>query len=89
MPDGMIWIFAAIVIALIFSVPAIITRNATQKLDRELTAYVANGSLTTHTAKQIRDSKASTTRKREIAALVAEGMPPTDAIALLSAMPQD
>jgi len=89
MPDGMIWIFIAIAVALIFAVPAIITHTAAQRLDRDLTAYVAGGTLTTDTAKHIRESKATTSRKREIAALIAEGMPPHDGLELLKAMPKE
>jgi hypothetical protein len=61
-------------------------RAAAERLDSELTAYVAEGGLDADTAKAILATKATTGRKREVAALIAEGMDPAQGLALLDAM---
>lgn len=57
-----------------------------ERLDSELTAYVAEGGMSAETARAILATSATTARKREVAALIAEGMQPAEGLALLEAM---
>ncbi|MGP1347636.1 MAG: hypothetical protein ACTS3F_13345 [Phycisphaerales bacterium] len=84
--DGMIFLFICLAVGLLIGAAALWEQSRTRALDRELTAYLAEGALSAETAKAIRATGATIARKREIAALVAEGMPPDDALTMLNAM---
>lgn len=75
---ALIWIAAVVVLV----VGAVWERRKSERLDSDLTAYVAEGSKTPDTAKAILNTKATIARKREIAARIAGGM----GLALLESM---
>ena len=85
--DGMVILYASIVIGLLFACMGLWEHRHTQRLQTELTAYVAEGTLDAATAKAILETKAPTDRKRDVAAHIAEGMPSAEGLALLEAMP--
>jgi hypothetical protein len=82
------WVIFTIIvaIALLAGITALISRQRDEDLDAELTAYVAAGSMPAETAKAILGTAATTARKREIAALIADGMAPAKGLTLLNSM---
>ena len=73
-------------LALVMGVTALVAWYKGERLDAELTAYVAAGSMSAETAKSVLATAATTARKREIAALIAEGMDPAKGLILLTSM---
>lgn len=84
--DGLIFLAICIVVALTLGAASLVSHRRAERLDSEVTAYVAEGSLSAETARGILESEATTARKRQVAALIAEGMEPEKGLALLDAM---
>ena len=88
--DGMTFIFIfvglGLAIAAIFIAAEIWKRRRAAGLDSEVTAYVAEGAMSPETARAILTSKATVHSKREVAALIADGMEPDKGISLLNSM---
>lgn len=85
--DGMVYLYIGLAIGLYFAVAGVWDYTRAQRLDRELTAYVSEGTIKAETAKAILETKATTGRKRDVAALIAEGMDADEGLTLLDAMP--
>jgi hypothetical protein len=85
--DGIIFLIVCVGVGLLFGGVHLLQRHKAERLDTELTAYVAEGGLSADVARAILATKATTERKREVAALIAEGMQPAEGLALLDAMP--
>jgi hypothetical protein len=84
--NGIGYLGLALMVAALIVVGECWSRRKAERLDTELTAYVAEGTLTADTAKAILGSKATTWRKREVAALIAGGMDPSQGLTLLDSM---
>ena len=82
------WILFIVIAAaaLVAGTIAVAIWHAAERLDAELTAYVAAGSMSADTAKSILGTAARTARKREVAALIADGMEPAKGLMLLETM---
>jgi hypothetical protein len=84
--DGWVVFWMIVAAAVTMGCIALVAWYKAERLDAELTAYVAAGTMTTDTVKAILGTQATTTRKREIAALIADGMEPAKGLALLESM---